>query len=93
MEDRNFYSTDESEEYKEEVGGAFLRDGGDEFSVMPVVYPRGTSIVSSLGYFSSVGSSSKNSNTSLPLSLGVHRIQEYFNKKRGGKRKCIKPQD
>ena len=41
----------------------------------------------------SVGSSSKPSHPSLPLDLGVHRIQEYFNKKRGKKRKYIKPQE
>ena len=70
-----------------------LGGGGDEISVMPVVYPCGTVSVSSLGYFSSVGSLSKPSNPSLPLSLGVHRIQEYFNKKRGRKRKIITPQE
>ena len=70
-----------------------LGGGGDEVSVMRVVYPRGTVSVSSLGSFSSVGSSSKPSHPSVPLSLGVHRIQEYFNQKRGGKRKYIKPQE
>ena len=67
--------------------------GGDEVSVMSVVYPCGTVSVSSLGSFSSVGSSSKYSHPSLPLSLRVHRIQEYSKKKRGKKRKCIKPQE
>ena len=55
--------------------------------------PRGTVSVSSLGYFSSVGSSSKLSHPSLPLFLGAHHIQEYFNKKRVRKRKFIKPQE
>ena len=70
-----------------------LGDGGYEVSVMPVVYPRGTVSVSSLGSFSSIGSSYKPSHPSLPLSLGVNRIQEYFNNKRGRKRKYIKPQE
>ena len=64
-----------------------LGGGGDEVSVMPVVYPRGTVSVSSLGSFSSVGSSSKTSYPLLPLSLGVNPIQEYFKKKRGRNRK------
>ena len=51
---------------------------------MTVVSPCGTVIVSSLGYFSYVGSSFKISHPSLSLSLGVHHIQEYFKKKRGG---------
>ena len=66
---------------------------GDEFSVMPVVYPRGTVSVSSLGYFPSVGSSSKPSYPSLPLSFAVHRIQDYLKKKKGRKRKYINPQE
>ena len=73
--------------------GEFLGGGGDEVSFMPDVYPRRTVSVSSLGYFLSVGSSYKPSHPSLPLSLGVHRIQEYFNKKRGRKRKIITPQE
>ena len=52
---------------------------------MHIVYPRGTVIFSSIGYFLSIGSSSKYSHRHLPLSLGVHRIQEYFKKKRGRK--------
>ena len=44
-------------------------DGGDEVNYVPFVYPRGTVSVSSLGYFSSVGSSSKPSHPYLPLSL------------------------
>ena len=59
---------------------------------MPVVYPHLTVSVSSLGYFSSIGSSSKPSHPSLPFSLRAHQIQEYFNNKRGRKRKFLKPQ-
>ena len=44
-------------------------DGGDEVSIVPFVYPRGTVSVSSLGYFSLVGSSSEPSHPSFPLSL------------------------
>ena len=58
--------------------------GGDEVSIVPFVYPRGTVSVSSLGYFLSVGSSSKPSRPSLPVSVGARHIQEYFKKKRGG---------
>ena len=58
-------------------------DGGDEVNIVPFVYPRGTVSVSSLGSFSSVGSSYKPSHPSLPLYLGARHIQEYFKKKRG----------
>ena len=68
-----------------------LGGGGDEVSVMPIVYPRGTVSVSSLSYFLSVGSPSKPSHPSLPLSLGLHHIQEYFKNKRVRKQKYIKP--
>ena len=61
--------------------------GGDEASVMPIVYSCWTVGVSSLGYFLSVGSSSKPSHPSLPLSFVLHRIQEYFNKNRGRNKK------
>ena len=67
--------------------------GGYKFSVMHVVYPNGAISVSSLGYFSSVGSSSKPSRPFLPLSLGIHRIQEYVKKKRERKRKYINPHE
>ena len=86
------YRTDESDEDKEEVEGTVNFDGGDEVGILPFVYPCGTVSVSSLGYFSSVGSSSKPSRPSLPLSLRARHIQEYFKKKRGRKRKFIKPQ-
>ena len=69
-----------------------LRDGGDEVSIVPLVYPRGTVSVSSLGYFLSVGSSSKYSHPSLPVSVGARHIQEYFKKNRGRKLKFVKPQ-
>ena len=77
------YRTDESEEDKEEAEEIVLGGGGDEVSVMLVVYPHGTVSVSLLGYFLSVGLSSKPSNPSLPLSLGLHLFREYFKKKRG----------
>ena len=67
-------------------------DGGDKVNYVPFVYPRGTVSVSSLGSFSSVGSSSKPSHPSLPLSLGAHNFQEYFKRKRWRKRKFIKSQ-
>ena len=63
------YRTDELEEDEEEVEGTVDFDGGDEVNYVPFVYPRGTVSVSSLGSFSSVGSSSKPSHPSLPLSL------------------------
>ena len=50
--------------------------GGEKVSIVTVVYPRGTVSISSLGFFLSVGSSSKPSHSSLPLSLGAHHIQE-----------------
>ena len=65
---------------------------GDEVSIVPSVYPRGGVSVSSLGYFLYVGSSSKTSHPSLPISVEARQIQDYFKKKRGRKRKLIKPQ-
>ena len=73
--------------------GTILGGGGDEVDVMPIVYPRGTVSVSSLGYFSSVDSSYKTSHPSLPLYIRVHCIQEYFNKKGGRNQKYIKSQE
>ena len=58
---------------------------------MPLVYPRGMVSVSSLGNFSSVRSLSKPSNPSLPISLRVNYIQDYFNNKRRRNRKSINP--
>ena len=69
-----------------------LGDGGDEVSILPFVYPRGTVSVSSLGYFLSVGSSCRPYHPSLPVSIGARHIQEYFNKNRGRKRKFTKLQ-
>ena len=91
--DITVYETDESDEYEEEVDRAVLGGGGDEVSIMPVVYPRVTVNVSSLGSFLYVGSSSKPSRPCLPISLIVHRIQDYFRKKRGRKREYINPQE
>ena len=62
-------TTYESEDDEEEVEGAVLGDGGEEVSIVPVVYPRGMVSISSPGYFLSVGYSSKSSNPSFPLSL------------------------
>ena len=64
-----------------------LGGGDDEVSVMSVVYPCGKVSVSSLGPLSSVGSSSKPSHPSLPLSLGLHCIKEYFKKMKKKKKK------
>ena len=69
-------------------GGVTVRHdggGGDEFSIMPVVYPRGMVSISSLGCFSSVGYSYKNSHPSLTLSLISRHIQEHFKNNRGSK--------
>ena len=92
VQNSNVYRTEESEEDKEEVEGTVHFDGGDEVNIVPFVYPLGSVSVSPLGSFSSVGSSSKPSHPYLPLSIGAHHIQEYLKKKRGRKRKFIKPQ-
>ena len=49
--------------------------GGDEVSIVPFIYPRGTVSVSSLGCFSFVGSYYKPYHPSLPISLGARHIQ------------------
>ena len=85
------YRTDEWEDDEEVVEGTVFGDGGDEVSTVTFIYPRGTVSVSSLGSFSSVGSSSKTSHPSFPVSDGARHIQEYFKKKRGRKRKSIQP--
>ena len=64
--------------------------GGEEVSIVHVVYSRGTVSISSLGCFSSFGYSSKPSHP-FPLSLVSRHIQEYFKKKKGGEA-FIKPQ-
>ena len=68
-----------------------LGDGGEEVGIVPVVYPCGTVSISSFGSFLSVGYSSKPAHPSFPLSIEARHIQEYLNKKRGRKIKCIKP--
>ena len=68
-----------------------LGDGCDEVSIVPFVNPCGAVSVSSLGYFLYVGSSSKPSHPSLPVSVGALHIQDSFKKKRWRKRKYIKP--
>ena len=66
-------------------------DGGDEVSIVPFVYPRGTVSVSSMVYFCLLVLLLNL--LILPcLSLGARHIQEYFNNKRGRKRKFINPQ-
>ena len=52
---------------------------------MPFVYHRGMVSVSSLGYFLSVGSSSKHYHPFLPVSIGARNIKECFKNKRGRK--------
>ena len=49
--------------------------GGEDVSIVNIVYPSGTVSVSSLGYFSSVGYSSKPSHPYFPVSLGARHIQ------------------
>ena len=66
--------------------------GGYEVSTIPVIYPRGTVIISSLGSFSTVDYFFKPFHTSLTLSIGEQHIQNYFKKKRGRKRRLINPQ-
>ena len=46
-----------------------LGDGGEDASIVHVIYPPGTVSVSSLGSFSSVSSSSEPSHPYLPVSL------------------------
>ena len=50
--------------------------GGEDVSIVPVVYPCGTVSLSSLGYFYSVGSYYKPSRPSLPVSVRARHIQE-----------------
>ena len=86
------YRTEGYEEDVEEVEVTMLGGGGEYVSIVPVVYPRGTVSVSSLGYFSSIGSYSKPYHPSLPVSDVACQIQEYFKKKRSRKRRFINPQ-
>ena len=64
-----------------------LGDVCEEVTIVTVVYLCGTVIISSLGYFSSVGSSSKPSHHYFTISFGARKIQEYFKEKRGRKQK------
>ena len=73
--DSTLYRTDKSEEDKEEVEGTVLGGGGEEVSILPVLYPHGTVSVSSLRSFSSVCSSSKPSYPSLHVSIESCHIQ------------------
>ena len=67
-----------------------IRGGDDYFIIMYVVSPCDSVSVSSLGYFSPVGSSSKPSRYSFTLSIRVFHTREYFKKKRGSNQKFIK---
>ena len=67
-----------------------IRGGDDYFIIMYVVSPCDSVSVSSLGYFSPVGSSSKPSRYSFPLSIGEFHTQEYFKNKRGSNQEFIK---
>ena len=72
MQHSTVYRMEKLEEDEEEVEGTVDFDGSDEVNYVPFVYPRGTVSVSSLGSFSYVGSSSKPSHPSLPLSFLEH---------------------
>ena len=61
----------------------------EEVSILPVVYPFGTVSVSSLGSFSSVGSSSKTSHPSVHLSIRSCHIQDYSKKKKGREKNSL----
>ena len=61
-----------------------LEGGGKEVSIVPVVYPHETVIVSSLGYSSSIGSSSKPSRPFFPLSLSERATFKGISKIIGG---------
>ena len=69
-----------------------IGDGGEDVSIVHIVYPHGTVSVSSLGSFSSVGSSSKSSYPSLPVYIIERHFQEYYKNKWGRKRQLINPQ-
>ena len=86
--DSTVSKTIELEEEKEEMEETVLGGGG--VSTMYVVYHCGLVSVSSLSSILYIGSSSKPSRSSLPLSLGSRHIQDYLKKKRGGKRKFVK---
>ena len=57
---------------------------GDDVSKVPVAYPHGTVSFSLLGYFSSVGSSSKPSYPSLPISVGAPILMNIPRRRGGG---------
>ena len=61
-----------------------IGDGGEEFSIVPVVYPCVTVSVSSLGYFLSVGSSYKLSHPTFPLSISEHATLKRISRRIGG---------
>ena len=67
--------------------GEVLGGGGDEVSVMPVIYPRGTVHVLSISSFLYVVSSSNTSHPPLPLSLSEYTAFKIISRiiGRGGK--------
>ena len=60
--------------------------------MVSVLYPCGTVVVSSLGYFLSVVYSYKPYHNYFPLYLVARHIQEYIKKKRWRKPKFVRPQ-
>ena len=68
-----------------------IGDGGENVTTVPIVYPRGAVSVSSFGYFSSVGSSSKPSHPFF-LSLSYQNTFKIISRIRGGGEKILKPQ-
>ena len=69
-----------------------LGGGGDSVNMISSISTYETVCILSLGYFLSVGYSSKPSHSSLSISLEKRHIQDYFKNKRGRKQKYIKPQ-
>ena len=61
-----------------------LENEGEEVSILPVVYHRAAVSVSSLGYFSSVGSSYKPYRPSFTLSLSENSKFKSISRKRVG---------
>ena len=84
----------ELKEDEEEAEGTVheLGDGGDKVRIISIIYMRVLFGVLLLGYFFSIGPSSKNSYPSLPYSLGARQINYFFKRNMGGKQKFIQPQ-
>ena len=67
--------------------GEVIGYGGEDVSIVHVVYPRGTVIISSLGSLLYVGSSSKPSNTYFTISLLEHATLKSISRRRGRRNK------